>query len=406
MLFHYGLCGLCYYDFATVFHGKETGRVPRTKLKAKKIGVAQNADNTVKALMFQRTRKQPTWSEQGDLVEEEYIVSFRGMEDPNKLLTSSVPSKNKSQMLGGTKAVLVPYPLGGSGREGEEDTRVHLGMLEYYNDIRMQVNDVAFRFPQSKNTRIVFTGFSMGAPLAVLAALDFVNNFGPAAASRVFLYVFGSPRIGNSAFCSLCKEWFGPRYWSMYLMGDPVGEFPARDKGYVTSGQVIMMCEGEDRERPGENAQAYVYRWFDAPIISDHALAVISHTSVPTWKSWRYFNLRHRMTPFRAIFDDVLLTLRRTLQVEPLADDCYREVTLAPIILVEDKVKEETRHKLDKTATRSNKKGGGGGGPNLLRESSALSDYEDEQMDCTIDTQGVDELLSREILLDVKGEGK
>ncbi len=81
----------------------------------------------------------------------------------------------------------VPY------NEVNPEIRVHSGFLETYRSVREQILSLV---PQG-DCRILITGHSLGAALAVLCAVDIVWHFPH---KDVEVYLFGCPRVGNKAF--------------------------------------------------------------------------------------------------------------------------------------------------------------------------------------------------------------
>ena len=73
------------------------------------------------------------------------------------------------------------------------DIRVHEGFLETYKSVRERIH--ALIPPGS--CRVIVSGHSLGAALAVLCAVDVQYNFPH---KDVEAYLFGCPRVGNAAF--------------------------------------------------------------------------------------------------------------------------------------------------------------------------------------------------------------
>ncbi|ORX90312.1 alpha/beta-hydrolase [Basidiobolus meristosporus CBS 931.73] len=96
------------------------------------------------------------------------------------------------------------YPLG---------IKVHGGFFRAYESLRAQVRDaiellgsiLADEFPEYE---LIVTGHSLGAAIAVFAAMDLSQNYsGDKAAEsfainpkKMFVHTYGGPRIGNSGF--------------------------------------------------------------------------------------------------------------------------------------------------------------------------------------------------------------
>lgn len=77
----------------------------------------------------------------------------------------------------------------------ESAIRVHTGFIDTYNcdEVRKKIHSLIPEAP----CRIIVTGHSRGAALAVLCAVDLQYNF---PGKNVEAYLFGCPRVGNRAF--------------------------------------------------------------------------------------------------------------------------------------------------------------------------------------------------------------
>lgn len=73
--------------------------------------------------------------------------------------------------------------------------RVHCGFIDTYkkDNVRQKIHDLI----PKEQCKIVVTGHSRGAALALLCALDLQYNFPD---KSVEAYLFGCPRVGNAAF--------------------------------------------------------------------------------------------------------------------------------------------------------------------------------------------------------------
>jgi len=86
----------------------------------------------------------------------------------------------------------------------ERGGEVHSGFAEALAHVRPDL-DAAL---QNVSSRILITGHSLGAAMATLMA----SVLGPSAGSRLSLYTFGSPRVGNAAFVDTLKGIDNHRY--------------------------------------------------------------------------------------------------------------------------------------------------------------------------------------------------
>ena len=113
------------------------------------------------------------------------IVAFRGTELNNISIFRDFSTNLNTKP--------IDFPEGG---------KVHQGFLKAFNSIWNEstglgafLEQLIEKYPQSK---VWFTGHSLGGALAGLALTKFPSSFG--------LYTFGAPRIGNQEFVSLSKD--------------------------------------------------------------------------------------------------------------------------------------------------------------------------------------------------------
>ena len=104
------------------------------------------------------------------------IVTFRGTDSKRNWINNFCFAKRS-----------VPYDNTDTG------IRVHEGFLRTYRSVRKKIHDL---IPQGA-CRVIVTGHSLGAALAVLCAVDIQYNFPH---KDVQAYLFGCPRVGNKAF--------------------------------------------------------------------------------------------------------------------------------------------------------------------------------------------------------------
>jgi hypothetical protein len=121
--------------------------------------------------------------------ENSWIVAFRGTEChiDNKNIFSSF--KNiVLDVITDLRFLLVPWSNGG---------KVHCGFKKAFESVWNGPDGIkSFLEHERKEQYVWFTGHSLGAALATLAA----QSFGP---NNAALYTFGSPRVGNKTFASL-----------------------------------------------------------------------------------------------------------------------------------------------------------------------------------------------------------
>ncbi|KAJ3358479.1 hypothetical protein GGF32_000382 [Allomyces javanicus] len=99
--------------------------------------------------------------------------------------------------------VLVAYPYARPvAGFAARDVCVHRGFVQVYEAVRRDLLDtIAATARQYPQATIIFTGHSLGAAVATLAAADVATVIVPP--SRVHLLNFASPRVGNADFSTM-----------------------------------------------------------------------------------------------------------------------------------------------------------------------------------------------------------
>lgn len=112
--------------------------------------------------------------------------------------------------------------------------QVHQGFLGAYKDVKSQVfAALNAAVKQCANCRIILTGHSLGGALATIAAADLIVN--KYAGSRLSLYTYGSPRVGNVEFVT----WFNNQIKDSFRVthaDDAVTHVPLDSMGYTHVG--------------------------------------------------------------------------------------------------------------------------------------------------------------------------
>ena len=109
---------------------------------------------------------------------------------------------------------------------------VHEGFLGAYLSIRdplvQLVHEVTAAYPQSD---VILVGHSLGGALTYLASVDFLINEGIRAD---YMYTFGQPRVGNSAFADTWRQLFHNTTSYRVTHGlDPVPHVPPRAFDFI-----------------------------------------------------------------------------------------------------------------------------------------------------------------------------
>lgn len=179
------------------------------------------------------------------------VLVFRGTSDFRDVLTD-------------VNAIPARWPAGGL---------VHKGFRDALEEVWDEIEEFLF----SMNYPVFYTGHSLGAALAILAA----GKISPHA-----LYHFGSPRVGNSDFV---KTLSGVRAYRIVNNRDivttvppslgPFEFYPVGKLLYITHDNKLIIDPSDEavsadrRKRdPSLDGSANYRRWFDPPeFLADHA---------------------------------------------------------------------------------------------------------------------------------------
>ncbi|KAI9093733.1 Alpha/Beta hydrolase protein [Phlyctochytrium arcticum] len=176
------------------------------------------------------------------------ILSFRGSLTPSNFINDLKLYHNQLQI--GTQRLKVPA-----------DVRVHHGFQETYLAAREKILEefaIIVKEAKYKGYKVDIVGHSLGAGVAVLAAIDLVDRLGDDVGSRTTVYAYGQPRVGNTAFAT----WLDSLSFTVYRIttkGDLIPAIPLREWGYKHSrpelyipnrGKTPHTCD----ERPGEES--------------------------------------------------------------------------------------------------------------------------------------------------------
>lgn len=150
--------------------------------------------------------------------------------------------------------LLTPWTPGG---------HVHRGFFGALNDIEPALD----RIVEGMGCPVLFTGHSLGAALATLAA----SRYRRAIAGDSALYTFGSPRVGDAAFTATLGGMAGRRYVDCT---DIVTEVPPEAMGYAHAGPPYYINrDGEISLDPP-----------DGSITKDHVAAQVEYVLQYAWR--------------------------------------------------------------------------------------------------------------------------
>lgn len=133
------------------------------------------------------------------------VIAFRGSEE------TSV-----ADWITDLKFAKQVYPYAGTEKK---NIKVHHGFMEAYRSIRDTILQEA---KKTKYQRIIFTGHSLGAALAMLAALDVDYNV---PGKEIVCYTFGAPKVGNAAFVKSYNKRV-PGTFRVVNFGDYIADLP------------------------------------------------------------------------------------------------------------------------------------------------------------------------------------
>ena len=133
------------------------------------------------------------------------VIAFRGSEE------TSI-----ADWITDLKFIKQEYPYAGTETK---NIKVHHGFMEAYRSIR----DAVLKEAKSiKHKRIIITGHSLGAALAMLSALDINHNV---PGKEIVCYTFGAPKVGNKEFVSSYNKNI-PNTFRIVNAGDYIADLP------------------------------------------------------------------------------------------------------------------------------------------------------------------------------------
>jgi predicted lipase len=144
---------------------------------------------------------------------------------------------------------------------------VHGGFLSAEQDliggIIQETKSLMAKYPSYK---VVITGHSLGAALATVTAVDLVKT-GDVPASKVVLWHYGSPRVGNDAFSEQVSPLFSIHRVTHHK--DMVPHAPTHHRFQHTSGEWYEDPTADVRACSGYEDPTCSYQW-SITSISDH----------------------------------------------------------------------------------------------------------------------------------------
>jgi hypothetical protein len=122
----------------------------------------------------------------GEAFGDTFLIGFRGSEETGT-----------ADWITDLKFILSDYPFVPAGAG---PVKVHHGFIQAFSSVRDAILQMA---RDSKQPKVLTTGHSLGAALAILAALDIRQNIPD---KQVSCYTFGSPKVGNPAFAKFYND--------------------------------------------------------------------------------------------------------------------------------------------------------------------------------------------------------
>ncbi|ANY75296.1 lipase [Paenibacillus ihbetae] len=155
------------------------------------------------------------WERFGFILEsdEELVIAFRGTSSTSNWIADAIASQKRFSYI-------------------KDEVLAHRGFMSIYSSARRQITAALRRLDPEKP--LFLTGHSLGAALATLCAIDVAANTERA----LFLFTFGSPRVGDHAFSKAFAHYVPNSYRIANLLDvvthapPPVYKLPKRDKTY------------------------------------------------------------------------------------------------------------------------------------------------------------------------------
>lgn len=144
------------------------------------------------------------------------IVAYMGTN-----ITSLISIAQDVELLHALPAPALGLPLGSTVFTGFQ-----LAWFNGWMDVKHGVSEVLKKYP---NERIIVTGHSQGAAIALLGALSIRHTFGDVIKEVI---AYGPPRIGNLVFANAFDEIFEGKYTGVINGADWVPTVPPQFLGY------------------------------------------------------------------------------------------------------------------------------------------------------------------------------
>lgn len=191
------------------------------------------------------------------------VVFFRGTRDRKDILTD-------------INILKVPAP------SHVEYEKVHKGFMEAWKSVSEITSLEVTRLLEEKKRRVWFTGHSLGAAIAGIAAYDLQENNNTEVAGS---YLFGMPRMANKRFAKRYNSKLKKVTFRIVNNNDIVARVPLRSMGYQHVG-VLYIFDSDHKLKRGiswlentrDRLRGRLKDAFDGDLdgLADHAMALYS----------------------------------------------------------------------------------------------------------------------------------
>eukprot|EP01083_Nonionella_stella_P129377 392596_1 len=177
-----------------------------------------------------------------DDVNEAIVVTFRGTE-------------NNEQYIGYLRHCFIDWDKSSLAQLKSDlgvshDVHMFQIISNAYDELKSEfysyVQELIAAYPEYQ---IFITGHSLGGALAAIFTLDlyadYYNNDTPLDKTKMKVYTYGQPRVGNDGFAALMNELFDYEYYRVVHSKDPISVVPPWLFGYRHNGIEIHYGEGD-----------------------------------------------------------------------------------------------------------------------------------------------------------------
>jgi triacylglycerol lipase len=154
-------------------------------------------------------------------------------------------------------------------------SRIHQGFARALNEVAKFVERMMRKYKRSGDRSVWFTGHSLGAALATLAAASMLDAKGKVTG----MYTFGSPRVGNKKFVTSLNAKLKNHYRMVYGK-DIVSRVAPRALKYAHAGQLTTIATNGNISHKGFTEASFLKNVFHTLV----ALQSVDFSSVEDHK--------------------------------------------------------------------------------------------------------------------------